>query len=272
MSEPHPLMTSHYLHERSWVGVQENLKTNDIVLIPVGAVEQHGAHTPHMLDTCWATAMAEGIAARTGTIIAPPIYGGWSSGHMAYPGTITIRPEILKEYIVDVAASLMVHGYRKFMIINGNRVANLPPLVEAALKLRMKYGAWAGCLDAGLTTFKETAAMVHQPGGMEHAGDAETSFLLAYRPDLVDMSKATNQPHCPNPELADLVEEGPVLFPPFFPSWQPDAPEKEHMVTAQYATVEKGRAILDALIDKSVEYVETIKHRRVALKNVEIPM
>lgn len=269
----HPLMTSLYLHERSWVGVQENLKVNDIALIPVGAIEQHGAHTPHMLDTCWATAMAEGIAAATGAIIAPPIYCGWSTGHMAYPGTITIRASVLCDYIVDVARSLMINGYRKFVIINGNRVANLPPLIEAALKIRLNHGAWAGCLDSGLTTIKETSALVYQPGGLEHAGDAETSFLLAYRPDLVDMSKAEAQPPCPNPDAADIYEEGPLLFPPFFPAWEEGAASAPHMTTAKYATAEKGRAILDELIAKSVAYVEVIGNRPVGpLRNLDVPI
>ena len=269
----HPLMTSLYLHERSWVGVQENLKVNDIALIPVGAIEQHGAHTPHMLDTCWATAMAEGIAAATGAIIAPPIYCGWSTGHMAYPGTITIRASVLCDYIVDVARSLMINGYRKFVIINGNRVANLPPLIEAALKIRLNHGAWAGCLDSGLTTIKETSALVYQPGGLEHAGDAETSFLLAYRPDLVDMSKAEAQPPCPNPDAADIYEEGPLLFPPFFPAWEEGAASAPHMTTAKYATAEKGRAILNELIAKSVAYVEVIGNRPVGpLRNLDVPI
>jgi len=263
------LMKSHYIHERSWVGVNENLKINDIVIIPVGAVEQHGAHTAHLVDTCWATAISEGIAELTDTIIAPPIYAGYSPGHMAYPGTITISAKVLADYIVDVAASLMCHGYKKFILINGNRVANLPPMMEAVYRIRMKYGAWAGCLDAGLTAFGDVAKIANSPKGLEHAGDAETSFMLHYRPDLVDMKKIDSQPECPDAEYEEFVAESPIWFPPFYPSNEEKG--DSHFTSAHFASAEKGQQILEAIVVKSVNFIKTIKNREVTLKNVEVP-
>lgn len=270
----HPLTHSLWLHERSWVGVQENLKTNDTVLIPVGAVEQHGAHTPLMVDMCWATAMAEGIARATGAIIAPPVYGAFSSGHFAYPGAITIRPEVLTDYLVDVARSLMLSGYKRFVLINGNRVANLPPMVNAALKIRMTYGAWSGVLDAALTTFKETAEIVGM-AGMEHAGDAETSFMLRYRPDLVDMGRTGTQPPCPgDADYAAAIQEFPVFVPMLGRAKTHAETKREHahMQTAGLATLDKGTRILDLLVARSVEYVRAQQDKPVTLRNLDVPM
>ena len=56
------LTSSPWLHERSRTSVQEYLKHDDLILVPIGATEQHGRHTPLMVDTGWAIAVAEGAA------------------------------------------------------------------------------------------------------------------------------------------------------------------------------------------------------------------
>ena len=70
------LTSSPWLHERSWTSVQEYLKHDDLILVPIGATEQHGRHTPLMVDTGWAIAVAEGAALATGTLVAPPQHRG----------------------------------------------------------------------------------------------------------------------------------------------------------------------------------------------------
>ncbi len=122
------LNDSPWIHEMSWSAIEASLEQSDIVLVPVGATEQHGEHTPLMVDTAWAIAVSERAARRTGVLVAPPLHFGWSPHHLAYPGAITLRPETLTQVIVDVCQSLMIHGFKKFILINGNRVANLAPM------------------------------------------------------------------------------------------------------------------------------------------------
>ena len=121
------LTTSPWLHERSWTSVKTYLEQNDIILVPVGATEQHGPHAPLMLDTGWAIGVSEEVARRTNTLAAPTLHYGWSSGHMGFPGAVTLTSETLTTVLVEICQSLMVHGFRKFILVNGNRVANLPP-------------------------------------------------------------------------------------------------------------------------------------------------
>ena len=120
-------------------------------------MEQHGPHAPLMLDTGWAIGVGEEIARRTGTLVAPPMHYGWSSGHMGFPGSVTLTSETLTTVLVEICRSLMVHGFKRFVLVNGNRVANLPPMEIAATKLRVGHGALAAVLDVGLIARRESA-------------------------------------------------------------------------------------------------------------------
>ena len=93
-----------------------------VCILPVGSTEQHGPHLPLGTDTMVAIAISEEAAARTGSIVAPPLWFGWSPHHMILPGTITIRPEILTELVCDVAQSLVSHGCTRFVFLNGRIV------------------------------------------------------------------------------------------------------------------------------------------------------
>ena len=202
LSAVHPLSRENHhaldlqpLAARSRTSVQEYLKHDDLILVPIGATEQHGRHTPLMVDTGWAIAVAEGAALATGTLVAPPQHVGWSPHHLAYCGALTFRPETLISVMVDIGESLIHHGFRKIVFVNGNRIANLPPMEIAAAKLRFSTGAYVSVVDAGLIARREVGEIC-QAGENGHGGDSETSFMLHWRPDLVDMSQAApGKPH-----------------------------------------------------------------------------
>lgn len=272
------LMTSPWLHERSWEGVQENLKINDTILIPLGTTENHGVHSPLCTDTLWALGIAEGIAKETDCIIAPPVYVGYSRGHLAYPGPVNLRGETYSNLIIDIGRSMLYHGYRRIVLINGHRVSNLAPILVAGNHLHHRYGVPVGIIDAGLIALKEVSKIVHQPKGTEHGGDAETSMVLAYRPDLVDMSKSGNQPPCPKGhEEWDYMTQQIMLLAPKEDTDEARADvgspaygqEICEMATSQYATVEKGKQIWDATIKNAIAAVKELQKRNVYLRNVE---
>jgi creatinine amidohydrolase len=253
-----------WLHERAWPSIATYLERCDMVLVPIGATEQHGALTPLMVDTGWATWISEQVAARSGVLVAPPLHFGWSPHHLAYPGSITLRPETLTQVIVDVGESLLAHGFRRIILVNGNRVANLPPMEIAATKLRFSTGALVSVVDVGLIARKEIATICDsEPGAVDHAADAETSFMLHAFPQLVDMAR-TQEPARKSREIR------------FAPHIQFDYPLDGDLVlvhatseefgertkpwgvaaSARSATKEKGQRIVAAVIDNFVAYVE----------------
>ena len=185
-----PGRPSVWIHELSFDEIERQLAADDVALIPIGATEQHGPHAPLLLDTGWAIVSSQAAAERAQCLAAPPLHYGWSHGHMAYPGCIGLRAETLTAVAVDIGHSLLQHGFRRLVFVNGNRQANLAPLEIAAVKLRMETGALAAVADCGLLARTGVAALSEgAPGTIGHAGETETSMVLAYYPELVDMSR-----------------------------------------------------------------------------------
>lgn len=274
-------MNSRWIHELKWPDIADYLERSDVALIPVGATEQHGPHLPLYVDTGWAVGMAEGAAERADALIAPPVHYGWGPHHMAYPGTITLRADTLVQLCMDIGQSLIYHGFKKLVFINGNRAANLPPMETAASKLRFLTGAFVAVADAGLMA----KSAVHDvcdagAGGLGHAGESETAYTLYRNPELVDMSLAMDAEH----RQGRFVQSHKPMEPPFdsdsvyVPRTDSDmrrATEATQGIagSATLATREKGERIHGILCDALVNFIEThVRPAEVALKNVEIPI
>src|SRR3989338_187051 len=129
-------MKSVWLQENTWKEVEEYLEKQKTVIIPIGSTEQHGPGLPLGLDSYVAISLAEDVAKQTGLLITPPIWFGDSPHHMAFPGTISIRTEILSEYVKDVIRSLAKHGFKNILIINGHKITNLDALHTATRNLK----------------------------------------------------------------------------------------------------------------------------------------
>ena len=278
MSEAPAPPRSPWLHELAWPAIADHLSRDDLVLLPIGATEQHGPHLPLLVDSAWAMAAAEGAARRTGALIAPPLQVGWSPHHLGYPGSITLRPETLTQVTLDICQSLAVHGFRRFVLVNGNRIANLPPLEVAASKLRHRTGALCVVADAGLIAREEVDAICDSPpGGQDHAGESETAFMLAWRPELVAMDKATT--HIP-PRGSAFNE--PIEFEAAFAgnavsvirtaADRPRGPDS-HGVSgdARAATADKGRRIIAAITDNLARLIEELRAQPAPAVRAEIP-
>jgi len=277
------LETSPWLHERSWPSIKAYLERDDLILIPVGATEQHGAHAAMMLDTGWAAGVSEAVAARTGTLAAPPLHYGWSSGHMGFAGCITLSATTLTNVLVEVCQSLMVHGFRKFVLVNGNRIANVPPLDIAASRLRVRHGAFSAVLDVGLIALREVREIVgSDDAGLGHAGDAETSYLLHHRPDLVEMGKAVagrvESSSAAAPSHALMHLSGPYGRNSVLLKLSPEeftrrtAKSMGVVGDATRATPEKGARIFEAVVANSCAFVESIRRNTVTVHDLITPI
>jgi len=256
-----------WLHERAWPSIAGYLEQCDIALVPVGATEQHGVHTPLMVDTGWATWISEKVAARTSVLVTPPLHFGWSPHHLAYPGSITLRPETLTQVIVDVGESLLAHGFRRIILVNGNRVANLPPMEIAATKLRFSTGALVSVVDVGLIARKEIAAIYDSaPGAVDHAADAETSFMLHAFPQLVDMGRVQDPARSPREvrfashiQFDHPLDGNLVLVHASSEEFGERTKPWGVAASAKSATKEKGQRIVAAVIENFVAYVEQVR-------------
>ena len=168
-----------------------NVAPRPIIAIPVGSCEQHGPHLPLDTDTRIAVALAEGLATsfEPGDVLIGPTIGATSSGeHAGFPGTLSIGATLLEQTIVELVRS--ADWSAGVVLVNGHG-GNARP-VQRATNLLLGEGR------------RVLAWWPHVRNGDAHAGETETSIMLAIAPALVRMSRA--EAGRPEP-LVDLIDE-----------------------------------------------------------------
>ena len=167
-----------------------------VAIVPLGATEQHGAHLPFATDTLIADALAARLAARLESAVAlPALPIGCSPEHMGFPGTLDASPSTLESWLADVLRSLARHGVERAVVFSAHG-GNVETLRAAAAGLRAAVPAIAvdvlADLDGVTASLHAEAARlgVTPEAAGHHAGEIETSIMLALHPELVRMEAA----------------------------------------------------------------------------------
>ncbi len=182
-----------WLQDKSWQEAQAAIeKAKGVAIVPVGSVEQHSFHLPLGTDTFVAITLAEDAAKRTGAVVTPPVWFGWSPHHMVLPGTVTIRPEILSELTFDIIESLVAHGLNKIILINGHRIVNVVWMQLCAQKAQSKLACTVKIFDPAYMSKDIVKELGFGPVG--HAEEVETSHMMARFPEMVHLEKAVDNP------------------------------------------------------------------------------
>ena len=180
--------------EMTRLEIAEAAKKDTVVIVPVGAIEQHGPHLPINTDTCDSCEIAKLVATRErDVIVAPPVWWGYSPYHAGLAGTISLRPEVFLGLLQDICDGIISHGFRKIFILNGHG-GNRSLISVAVFECMRRTGvsiAAASYWDLAADRIREIR---ESPiGGMAHACELETSLQLFFQPKLVRMELATRE-------------------------------------------------------------------------------
>ncbi len=173
------------------IGALDRDKT--VVVLPIGSVEQHGNHMPLGTDTILAQSVSLAAAAKVaGVVVLPPPWYGFSAHHMRFPGSITLRAETLMAVAGDIVASIVKHGFRRILIVNGHGGNGGVIDLLASTLGHKHYGQARIATLTYFTLARDAIAALResQPGGMGHACEFETSMVQHLRPELVKIDRA----------------------------------------------------------------------------------
>lgn len=202
----HEQKVKNYLPDMAWPEVADLLTRTDMVIIPVAAIEQHGRQGPLGTDFLNAVEKSKLIAQRTDVLVAPILMPGNSPYHMGFPGTITLKSETIQAVYFEAAQSLIQHGFRRFLFLNGHggNAATTRFIVD---RINQETPAIAVELGEAAAPFMKRVTLPGAPAKTfdRHSGFGETSDSLYLTPNLVDMSKAKAAPLTMPPHLAAMV-------------------------------------------------------------------
>ena len=193
LSQTNPLWTQikvkNYLPHMTVPEVEDLLTRTDMVIIPVGALEQHGKHLPIGTDIINGIESCKLVSQERDVLVAPILFAGQSPYHMGFAGSITLSAETILKVHMEAVESLIQHGFKRFMILNahgGNR-AITTLLVD---QINQTTSGIAVDLGVAIRPFRKPSNFPPPEVFDRHGGVSETSRSMYYAPTLVDMDAA----------------------------------------------------------------------------------
>lgn len=169
-----------------------------VVILPFGSLEAHGAHLPLGTDSLQAVAVARAAAARTGALVAPLLPYGVCLSTRDHPGTVGITTGTLKSLLEDLAGSFLRQGMNRLLLLSGHAGrTHLMALRDAAESLLPRHPALRLALVSEYDLVREAGADLLLTADDRHAGELETSRVMALAPELVRGSAPEEYPRFP---------------------------------------------------------------------------
>ena len=276
----------HNLLTMSFSEVEERLGETgqDVVLVPLGSTEKHGAHIPLGTDSYVTMEVVQRVAEAADVMYSPLMPFGYSPHHMGRhlegAGTVTLQAETYRRVMYDVARSLIYHGFTKIVYVS-HHGSNTKPIDELMRALRYQTGAFV----AFYKTPTEREATVVQdvfenppeetPGW--HSSELETSCLMATADELVHMDRAVeDRAHAPaymGDAFSKIDGTGTVKFQGSENIWVP-MEHHEYCDTAvignpHRATKDKGLEMFDRMAAHLRDFVFEVRDFDVEVRNSE---
>lgn len=245
-----------FINEFTSKEIMERMENNtlDSAITIFGACESHGWHNPLGPDIFVPTEIAKRVAQRLDkTVVAPGIPYGTSIHYDHFPLTISLSYETTILVAEDMFKSLIKHGIKNILILNGHD-GNIPALEVAARNVKAQHK------DASIiyvpAWWEITGEKMKEDfevwDGLGHGGEGETSIMMAVNESLVNLEDAVRQ--MPN-DMIKLSEHSSVIF---------DIAEittTGAIGDPTKATKEKGENMLTIVVDYLVELIKSLEEK-----------
>jgi creatinine amidohydrolase len=188
-----------------------------VVVVPVGAMEQHAEHLPVDTDSTIGFELARHAALHVAdfpVLVLPPLWTGYSPHHMGHHGSITLRFETLFHVLGEVAVSIAHHGFENILFLNAHG-GNKPMVSGLRHEMRARHGIEVFGVNYWEIPGAAAAMKADLPadgGRLGHSGEMETSLQLWLDPDRVDRARARWVPGATGDASAGSREKGERLF------------------------------------------------------------
>jgi len=192
--------------------LRERARQDAIVILPVASLEQHGPHLPVEVDLI----LGETVAARTAQevqargqpiLVLPVLWTGLSEHHMSVGGTVTLDNAVFAALVEHVIRSVLRHGFRRIVLLNAHG-GNENALRALTDDLTPKLGVPIVQFTYWYAAAVAIAKVLETQGGVQHACEAETSMMMAIRPDLVATDRIRLAKANTTADISDVVGGG----------------------------------------------------------------
>ena len=262
------LILPHTTHALPNIQLPPDSERGKVILIPIGHTEQHGYHLPLSVDTIIIEAIAKGTATilPTRSFALPVMPYGVSTHRSSFAATMNAGGRAFEDFWLAVIDVLVARGFDRFYLMSGHG-GNSSFLVNI-VKYAGERHRRIFCATAWLHTSGRIGAEALQKyrtspiGGMGHACELETAYLLHLRPDLCHMERVVDETDfVSTPDYyMDWIEGGSLVA---NPPWDDDTKTGAYGA-GSHGTAEKGRLWLEAAIEEKADHVNQIheQHER----------
>lgn len=236
----------YYAGAMTRIEFQQRLKEAKCVIVPIGSCEQHGYHLPLDTDNIIGFNTAMMVAEKTDSIVMPNVNYGQVWSARKFVGSISLSNSTLKAILKDIVMSLEQFGAKNILLYAGHN-GNSPAIKDLARDLASEFdyhNIWYFEPSVNRDLFSLLESKI--PCGCVHAGEMETSMMLAISPESVQLDKAVAE----FPSLPKDAKYRPI-------SWD------EYITVGSYgdpskATADKGKAFVKAAVDDLVHLINDI--------------
>ena len=240
-----------FVEHMMWDEVSRRLAQGAAAILPVGAgAKQHGLHLPLDTDRIQAEFLASKLAGRIDALVWPALTYGHYPAFAEYAGSISLSAATFEAVVADIGSAILAHGCRALFVLDTG--ISTRAAIERALARLEAGNALHLRIHEGPCYRRATAALARQSHG-SHADELETSLMLAIAPGIVAMSRAEASPAVAQPVPGALTPTDKT---------SPNYSRSGSFGDPTLATLEKGEALLVAMLDDLIEQVTSFLAKR----------